>query len=276
MSRLTERYVFDWERIKNSDGYHIEYCITDICNKNCAACSHLAPLAKSPAFVTEEEFVRVLRTLKKCVPDAHTFWLTGGEPTLHPQFLKLAKIARGVYKDSFVGIYSNGINLKKYEADGTFWEFVRENGIVWGITCYGEEARYFEDMFSGNGCLNNLAIVQSGKIFFNLTNYSCNQPITDEKYKKCGWEKSKINVRNGKIYNCPSAEFADLFNGYFGNKLRICELDYLVADESLTAERLVDFRGPVPFCGQCDLNKRYKKIFAKKKSRKKISEWSEF
>lgn len=274
MPALKEKYVFDGNRIRYKDGYHIEYCITDICNRNCRSCSHLAPLAKEPNYVSE--FTRVAKILRACLPEIHTFWLTGGEPTLHPAFSQLLAIAREIYPDSYIGIYSNGITLKKYETDEGFWEFVKENGIVWGITCYDIEKGYFEGLFSGHGCLENLAIVQSGKYFFQLTNYSFDQPVTAEKYEKCGWERSKINVRNGKIYNCPSSEFADLFNGYFGEKLKITEEDYLTADETLTREKIEKFRGPIRFCRQCDLSKRYKKLFKNEPSKRNIEEWACF
>lgn len=273
---LIERYIFDWKRIREKDSCHIEYCVTDICNRNCTACSHLAPLAKQSNFVTIGEFSKMVKIIQKCILDVHTFWLTGGEPTLHPEFLQLLKIAREVFSDSYIGIYSNGTTLKKYETDETFWNFIRENGIVWGITSYDINVRYFEDLFSKHRCLNNLAIVQSGKFFFNLTNYSQDQMITIEKYQKCGWERNKINIRNGKIYNCPSSEFADLFNGHFGAKLKISESDYLTIDEALTWEKIEKFRGPIPFCGQCDLSKRYKKIFKNETSKKNIEEWACF
>lgn len=275
MAGLKERYIFDWKRIGKKDGYHVEYCITDICNRNCASCSHLAPLAKEPNFVSIEEFTRTTEILKSSLPDIHTFWLTGGEPTLHPEYLRLLKIVREIYRKAYIGIYTNGSTLKTKETDEFFWAFVKENGIVWGVTVYGEEKEYFEELFFGHGCLENLAIVQSGRYFLNLTNYSENQPVTKEKYEQCGWERGKINVRNGRI-NCPSSEFADLFNGYFGKRLKITEADYLNIDESLTKERIEEFRNPIPFCGQCDLDKRYKKLFRNAPSERKINEWSEF
>lgn len=276
MFELKERYIFDWIRIGSKDGYHIEYCITDICNRNCAACSHLAPLAKAPNFVSVEEFTRVTAMLRQALPEIHTFWLTGGEPTLHPQYMELLKIARQIYTDCYIGIYTNGSTLKNKETDAAFWEFVRERGIVWGVTLYGEEREYFESLFSRHGCLKNLAIVQGGRYFLNLTNYSKNQAITKEKYEQCGWERGKINVRNGKIYNCASSEFVDLFNGYFGAKLKISETDYLNIDETLTKERIDKFRNPIPFCGHCDLDKRYKRFFRNVPSERKMSEWSDF
>lgn len=272
--KLKERYVFDWDRIQNNDPYHIEYSVTDICNRNCGYCSHLAPLAKRANFATETEFERTVGILHKVIPDAHTFWLTGGEPTLHPNYPRLLDIARKIFKNNYVGIYSNGTTIQDKENDEPFWKFVADNGIVWAITCYDKSESYFEEMFDKHGCTNNLAILHNGKRFFNLVNYSEGQPVTHEKYIRCGWEKSKINVRGGKIYNCPSAEFAELFNDYFNRNLKITENDYLVIDEDLTRERLNAFRKEVPFCGQCDLSKRYKQIFDCAPSRRAISEWS--
>jgi len=245
MFELYERYVFDWKRIRCADNYHIEYAITDICNRNCAACSHLAPLAKHNNFVTVEEFRRVIKIIRKCIPDAHTVWLTGGEPTLHPNFMELLNILS-----------------------------VKNNGIVWGITTYDSDINYLECLFSKNHCLNNLAILQSGRLFFNLINYSQGQPVTQEKYEKCGWERSKINIRNGKIFNCPSSEFADLFNGYFGPKLTISPEDYLIIDENLTRAQIDNFKKPIPFCSQCDTSQRYKKVYKNALSKRTADEWT--
>ena len=272
MWKLKDRYKFDWNRIYGKDSYHIEYSVTDICNRNCVACSHLAPLAKHPNFVGIEEFECATRILHKCLTNIHTFWLTGGEPTLHPNFLDLLEIARNIYDEAYIGIYSNGLTLKKYDEDKTFWNFIRDNGIVWGITVYDRNFRYYEELFERHNCINNLAIVRAGNWFTNLTVYSKGQQVSQEKYEKCGWERCKINIRNGRIYNCPSCEFADLFNGYFGEKLIVAPEDYLVVDENLTCEKIMDFKSPKPFCSQCNLELRNRKIFLNLKSKKAMEE----
>lgn len=274
MPRLNERYRFDWKRIQFEDNYHIEYSVTDICNRNCKGCSHLAPLAKDPNFVTVEEFTRVTKIMHNCIPDAHTVWITGGEPTLHPEFMTLLSVLRDAFPDSYVGIYSNGSTLPKRENDEGFWRFIRKNGIVWAITTYETPQSYFENLFEKHGCLNNLTIVQSGTRFFNLTTYSVGQPVSEDKYNRCGWERIKINIRNGRIYSCPASEFADLFNAYFGAELKLDEKDYLVIDETLTRERIDKFKGPIPFCSQCDLTARHTKIFRNVPSERLIEEWS--
>ena len=274
MAELKERYVFDWHRIFAEDKPHVEYCITDICDRNCKSCSHLAPLAKEANFVGTEEFTRVVTIMRRVLPDVHTFWLTGGEPTLHPEHMKLLAILREIYPDVYVGIYSNGRTMRARENDEAFWEFVRSRGIVWGITNYDTPKEYFEELFASRGCGNDLAIVQPGRTFARLTDYSDGQPVTREKYEKCGWERSKINIRNGKIYNCPSAEFADLFTGYFGDGPFLTEKDYLLVDERLTREAIERFRGPTPMCAHCDISRR-RETFPNAPSERKREEWSE-
>ena len=275
MSRLFERYLFDWRRIFINDGYHIEYSITDICNRRCKSCSHLAPLAKKANFVSREEFTRVVKLMRNLIPDAHTFWLTGGEPTLHPDYIKLLKILRDVYPDVYIGIYSNGIKLKEVERDIEFWDFVRENGVVWAVTNYDIPGQYFIDLFNKYDCKNNLAIIQSGKTFARLTNYSYGQSVSYEKYLQCGWERCKINIRNGRIFNCAASEFVDLFNDFFGEKLVLSDKDYLEINDKLTRKHIDEFRGPMPFCGQCDIRLRHRDVFRNECSQKRKCEWSD-
>lgn len=273
MAKLKESYSFDWHRIYAEDRPHIEYSITDICNRNCRSCSHLAPLAKRANFVTEGEFTRIVDIMRRLMPDIHTFWLTGGEPTLHPHYINLLKILRRKYPDTYVGIYTNGITLRRHEEDEIFWKFIREEGIVWGVTNYETPREYFEKLFSRNGCANNLAFLQSRKTFVRLVNYSEGREVTKDKYLKCGWERSKINIRGGKIYNCPSSEFADLYNEYFSEKLVLTEKDFLVVDDVLTRERIEAFRGPMPFCSYCDISRR-QEIFKNEPSSQKREEWA--
>ena len=273
--RLRERYVFDWNRILREDGWHIEYSVTDVCNRSCAACSHLAPLAKRENFVGVAEFARTVKILAARIPDAHTFWLTGGEPTLHPHFLRLLALACEYFKRSFVGIYSNGKTLSSHAEDEEFWRFMREKGIVWAITPYERGAAYFEELFARHGCLNGLAIVQGGKFFTNLTNYSRGEPVGHDKYEKCGWERCKINVRGGRIYNCAASEFADLFNGYFGEKLHLSPADSLCIDEHLTREKIEEFKDAMPFCAQCAPARRGRRWFLNEPSKRLAKEWAE-
>ena len=233
---LKEKYVFDWKRIFKNDECHIEYSIIDICNKKCVSCSHLAPLAKNPNYTKKDEFKRVVKIMKKIIPKPDGFWLTGGEPTLHPNLLEILSTLREEYNDANIGFFTNGIMFKSYEHNNCFWNFLKENGIIVLITNYDIDKEFFINLFKEKSCEKNLSFVQNGNLFFKLINYSSNQDISKEKYIKCGWERSKINIRNGRIYNCPSVEFVDIFNTYFSKQIKVSDNDYLLIDENLTKE----------------------------------------
>ncbi len=273
---LKEKYVFDWKRMFKNNEYHIEYSIIDICNKKCISCSHLSPIAKEANCVNIDEFRRIIKIIKRLIPNPDGFWLTGGEPTLHPNLIELLSILREEYDSANIGFFTNGVKLKSYKNDNYFWNFIKEHDVIVLVTNYDIDKEFFTNLFKEKLCENNLSFVQNGNLFFKLVNYSNNQDISKEKYIKCGWERSKINIRNGKIYNCPSVEFVDLFNSYFLKSIVLSEQDYLVIDEYLTREKIDSFRGPVPFCANCNINNRYKKIIKNCESSKNIDEWSSF
>ena len=116
--------------------------------------------------------------------------------------------------------------------------------------------------------------MQNGNSFFKLTNYARNQPISQEKFAKCGWEKSKLNIRNGKIFNCPSVEFVDVFNAHFDENLNVDSKDFLWVDDTLTREKIDAFKSATPFCAQCNPDSRYTRPFKNLPSRGEKSEWS--
>ena len=86
----------------------------------------------------------------------------------------------------------------------------------------------------------------------------------------------KIVLTQQKLSQDIMVEFADLFAKYFAVHLEVGERDFLTVDESLTRELLDKFRGPVPFCSQCDIRSRHKEIISNKPSERKICEWSEY
>ena len=67
----------------------IELNITDQCNYNCLHCFHAADNKAPRSVYTYEEVVRFLDEMKQC--GISRLRLTGGEPTLHPQFRQVLK-----------------------------------------------------------------------------------------------------------------------------------------------------------------------------------------
>lgn len=267
-------YNFNHLEISNHPLHQIEYSIIDSCNKNCKACSHFAPLAARPNLLGLEEFARNIEILHQIVPDVHTFWLIGGEPTLHPNYLELLKKLRAIYDDIPVGIMSNGYGVLLRQNDKRFRDFIKDNQIVWRITTYNVSPKVYIDLFEKNSCVDLLSLDINNQ-FSNLVVLSDkSQEKTEAKYQKCGWERLNIFVRDGKIWKCPSVEYIDLFNQYFHKNFKIAFDDFLEINDKLTREKLIEFKNcPSSFCRNCDLSKRFSKIFTVEKSKKSISEW---
>lgn len=267
-------YKFDYEEIIKHSLHQIEFSIIDTCNRNCKSCSHFAPLAKQDNEISASDFVKQIEILHSLIPDVHTFWLTGGEPTSHPEYLVLLEKLRKIYKNIPIGVMSNGYGIHVRKNDRNFWDFIRENQIVWRITTYEVNPDYYIKIFEQNGCANLLSL-DNNNYFTKLAVLSEEvQPVTQEKYNLCGWERLNIFVRNGKIWKCPTCEYIDLFNNYFNKKFEISADDYLNIDEKLTREQVIEFKEkPSNFCKNCDLSKRARTLFTVVKSGKNISEW---
>ena len=80
----------------------IELNITDACNYNCLHCFHAADNTAPKCAFTYEETVRFLDEMKRCGVQA--LRLTGGEPTLHPQFRQVLQDVkdRGIFLKTLV------------------------------------------------------------------------------------------------------------------------------------------------------------------------------
>ena len=193
---------------------------------------------------------------------------------MHPQYLLMLKELRSIYSDIPIGIMTNGYKLLEAETDKNFWGFIREHEIIWHITTYDVEPKRYIELFERNGCRDLLSLDINNKFYNLVTLTEKNQEISQKKYNKCGWERLNIFVRNGRIWKCPTVEYIDLFNNYFGKQFEISTDDYLEIDDSLTRERLLMFQNiPSQFCANCDISKRYTSKYDVVKSKKDIDEW---
>ena len=83
--------------------------VTQKCNLTCPTC-YAASSPQNEGFLSVEEYGRLLDTLKeKQHGDADVLQLSGGEPTLHPDLLRLIEIG---YEKGFKQVYVNTNGLK--------------------------------------------------------------------------------------------------------------------------------------------------------------------
>ncbi len=91
--------------LENEDLRQIYFLITYACNKACPYC--IEPNVHSKKFMTEKAFVDAMHIAKEL--DFKMLYLHGGEPTVHPDVVNLAKLAK---EQGFqVNMFTNGIRM---------------------------------------------------------------------------------------------------------------------------------------------------------------------
>lgn len=86
--------------------------VTDSCNLNCPDCFANSS-SKNKNFMKLEKFRELLEYYKKCEGEPQVLQISGGEPTLHPDILKMIRLAKGYVKH--VILNTNGIKIANDE-----------------------------------------------------------------------------------------------------------------------------------------------------------------
>ena len=99
--------------------------------------------------------------------------------------------------------------------------------------------------------MNGLKPIKKLKKFpFDL---SGSQP-PEESFRLCTQAGKCITLKNGRLYPCSTAAYADLFDRYFGEHFDYSEQDYVdiykTADSAGILHRL---SRPIPFCRYCGI-----------------------
>jgi MoaA/NifB/PqqE/SkfB family radical SAM enzyme len=63
-----------------------------------------------------------------------SFYITGGEPLLHPQITDIFSVARRYFPETEIYFMTNGLLLLKMPE--TFWENLRQNNITINVSRY--------------------------------------------------------------------------------------------------------------------------------------------
>jgi len=96
--------------LENEDLRQIYFLITYACNKACPYC--IEPNVHSGKYMVEEKFITGMKIAKEL--DFKTIYLHGGEPTVHRDVVKYAKLAKN---EGFqVNMFTNGIRQDVLES----------------------------------------------------------------------------------------------------------------------------------------------------------------
>lgn len=251
------------------DVYYIETHIVNHCNLNCAYCTHYAPLAE-PWYKGINEYIKEIAKIAEITKQELPFFhILGGEPLLHPQLLDFCYITRKALPLTHIAIVTNGILLPQQSDE--FFQKLNEWNIGVYLSDYGLNPRIKEAAAK----LNTYTITPKPQFFSANLNFHGVNTI-EENFIDCHNASHSycINLRDGYLYQCPFAAYADIFLNYFNISLG----DYKVTDGGINIftssiqELNQYFENPIQFCAWCDVkNRRFDLPFHV--SERKMSEW---
>ena len=217
----------------------VSFHITDSCNLNCKSCLHMVPLSAGYHYFIDTYIEPQLKLLAKRKNIINILNIMGGEPTLHPDIIKILYIARENLPETKIRISTNGTNLNIFN-DTNFITAILENKIEVAVTQYPYSQyaeKNYEILYS---ILNTNKIPYiSGKITKFLTQpfvKSLNNDINV--YKWCKSFHYCTMVKDFKLYVCHLAAYVNLL------KEKFPDLDWIEIDDNsyvdLTDENLTD------------------------------------
>lgn len=260
------------KRIKKALSFEVG--ITEHCNLNCKGCSHFSPI--SPKYnMPLDLYRRDLRQLSKIFHGkAKRIHVMGGEPLLHPQLNEILAETRKCFPTAKIRLVTNGKKYKGLKAD--FWEVCHQNNIIISPTKYPYDINYddFKRVSKANHVkykyMSGLKQIKKMKKYpFDLTGGQS----ADESFQLCKQAYQCITLKDGRLYPCSTAAYADIFNRHFDEHLLITESDFVNIYETLEAEEILKkLSQPIPFCSYCGI-KNIQKGLKWEESKKEKSEW---
>ena len=229
--------------------------VTEHCNLNCKSCTAFSPIADE-YFLDLEKYEADLKRLAELTQGRlEGFFLTGGEPLLHPEIEKIIDLARCYFPSSDLSIMTNGLTL--LQMPDSFWQCCKENQLRVLITRYPinidiEGMRKKADQFQVNLSYtggNNVPIKSMWKYPLDLNG---KQPLKNS-FNICTQINVCLTIKNGIIYPCNTIAGITHFNKQFKQNLNLTSEDTLEINKVNNVEEIIQFLcTPKPFCRYCN------------------------
>jgi sulfatase maturation enzyme AslB (radical SAM superfamily) len=246
------------------------------CNLNCKCCTAFSPVAEE-TFLNIESYKKDMEKLAELTGNTlSSFYVTGGEPLLHPRLLDIFGIAREYFPKTYISFMTNGLLLLKMPE--IFWEKCGQYEVAIDISRYPinidiekirEKGRSYNikiDYVGGS----DVPVKSMWKYPLDITG---KQPLS-RSYAICTQINRCITMKEGKIYACNTIAGIGHFNRYFHKKLQVTDEDVLELHNVKDVKEIYEYLcTPKPFCGYC--NRKGLVLGIKYgRSKKEITEWT--
>jgi MoaA/NifB/PqqE/SkfB family radical SAM enzyme len=234
--------------------FHLEVHLTDHCNLKCKGCGHFSCLA-DPYFADLDEFKRDFARLAELVDDFERIHLLGGEPLLHPQVAEFVRVARQYFPNTRLVLYTNGLLLAKMNEE--FWQAMHDTRCVLFIDKYPvnlpvDQIKALIEKYDVD------AVWEERVDFYKLPIHPEGGFDAEDSFRRCHDIYNCPILRNGRIYPCAYAAYADILEDKMGVKgIQPTEKDSISIYDENDPFAIAEFlMRPIPWCSRCDANSR--------------------
>ncbi|MDR0455831.1 MAG: 4Fe-4S cluster-binding domain-containing protein [Treponema sp.] len=249
---------------------------TQHCNLNCKCCTAFSPIAEEE-FLNIETYKKDMEKLAKLTENKLTsFYVSGGEPLLHPQILEIFNVARELFPKTMVNFMTNGLLLLKMPEIS--WENCQKNNVTISVSRYPinidingikEKSNKYNVKFEYIGG-DDVPVKSMWKYPLDLEG----KQSLKTSYNICSQINRCITMKDGLIYACNTIAGIEHFNKYFNTNLEVLSGDVLKLHEVKKLDEIYEYLStPKPFCRYCN---RKGLILGIKygTSKKEINEWT--
>lgn len=276
--RLWKKTETALRRLIPSYLFHFEVNVADHCNLNCASCDHYSPLAEE-GYLDISSYKRDCDRLSELFHgEMYYIFLLGGEPLLHPQITEIMRITREAFPVGEILIVTNGILLPSMPEE--FWEACKKHDVSIAPTYYPIKVDYdgLKRVAESKGVeyrfFTHDHIVQKKRMICNTRIPSLMR--NGSNYINCDCATECPVLKNGKIYPCPTAAYAQHLKKYFNLDIHLSEKNGVdIYSVESGHELLQKLHRPVPFCQYCDVTDE-RIAFDWRISKKSRYEWISF
>ena len=267
------------------EDFFIEVNIADHCNLNCQMCTHYSPISKKSFYDLEQYKKDVSRLADLFDRKLRTFDLMGGEPLLNKDLDKYIIHTRKEFPNSEIFVHSNGILLLKSEKNesGNFWQICKDYNVKLYYTKYPINVDYdaIEQKAKEYG-VPIIGFVEASDKNIEVTKVSSREPLNIhgnmplEEFIICYRLNLCTNLRDGKIYPCPTVAYISKINERFNLNFKTSDQDYIDIYKAKSPEEICEFvSNRIPFCSYCEYTKATHGI-PWQRSKRQAEEWINF
>lgn len=249
--------------------FHFEIHITDHCNLNCKGCGHFSNLCE-PSFLGLDAFRSDMTAVAQRL-DVEQVFILGGEPLLHPRVEEFVRVARTCFPTTRIYLMTNGTLVTRMGP--TFWRALAETDTV--LLCDLYPIQLPRGRIDARGAESGVKVEWTGyrDKFFKLPIDVEGRQDAADSFKRCSGVCNCPMVRDGRIYPCAYAAYADVLSTRFGLEgIEADDADSRSVHDDSDPRELMDFLlGPIPWCRHCDFDSF--SMFPWDRSRRELSEW---